>query len=113
MLPCQQSLLRKLVMRVMPGTHHNQVDCLISEEVDLGAVMLGLGVIDCAVDALFDNRLVFRCLFALEKSVDFKVRIRGDEWEMEAFGRESVTYQANFNWRHIGIRVWSALKIRG
>jgi len=75
MLPAPHRLLCKLGMRVNTRAHDHQLDVLVREEVICGAVVLRIRVVDGAVLALLDSRLVLGRFSTLQEGVDFEIRV--------------------------------------
>ena len=94
------SLLRELCMVVGARADDYQLNLGVRKKVVCGAVVFRIWKIDSAVLASFDAFLVGRCFSALQESIDFKVSVRVDEWQMEAFGGEAIAHEANFDWCH-------------
>jgi len=79
------------------GADADEIDVFVGEEVVGGAVVLHVWIVDCAVVAWF---AVGGRGGALEEGVDFKVRVRGDVGEVEAFGGKAVAHETDADGGH-------------
>jgi hypothetical protein len=100
MFATPHSLLRELRVVVRARADDHKLDLGVCEELICSTVVFRIWKIDSTVLANLDTLLISRCFGALQESINFQVSIRGDEWQMEAFGGEAIAHKANFNWSH-------------
>lgn len=86
------------------AAHDNEFYITVLEKLVRRSIMPGIWVVHGAMRTGLSRGLVTGRLCSLHKGDDLQIRMGRYEGQVEAFGRESVSYDTDFDWCHCCVR---------